>query len=79
MIKHSFMSLIEEKIIFSRYKINKLSDQKKFIVDLEFSICLEKNKCTVTLPLFTRQLMPQPFCDMNMNFSIPGKAICDFS
>ncbi|XP_076116682.1 uncharacterized protein LOC143084161 [Mytilus galloprovincialis] len=67
-----------QEVIRIKYKINKLSEQKKFIVDLEFSICLEKDKCATKLPLFTKQLIPQPFCDMNMNFSITDVSLSEW-
>ncbi|XP_071150838.1 uncharacterized protein [Mytilus edulis] len=59
----------EEKlveIIRIKYKIERLEEQKKLIIDAELKICLEKEDCSTTVKLFDQQLVSQPLCDMEM-------------
>ncbi|VDI70198.1 Hypothetical predicted protein [Mytilus galloprovincialis] len=54
------------EVIRIRYKIDRLEEQKKLIVDVEFKICLEGSVCGTSFKLFDKQLIPQPLCDMEM-------------
>ncbi|XP_063420822.1 uncharacterized protein LOC134706043 [Mytilus trossulus] len=67
-----------QEIFRIRFKINKLSDQKKFIIDLDFSVCLEKNLCFPTLTVFKDQLIPQPLCDLEMEFKSKNASLFDW-
>jgi hypothetical protein len=55
-----------------RYKIDRLEEQKKLILDAEFNICLE-NTCGTAFKIFDQQLIPQPLCDMEMTGQLLGK------
>ncbi|XP_052090897.1 uncharacterized protein LOC127727822 [Mytilus californianus] len=54
------------EVIRIRYKIDRLEEQKKLIVDVEFKICLEGSVCGTSFKLFDKQLISQPLCDMEM-------------
>ncbi|VDI38371.1 SWI/SNF-related matrix-associated actin-dependent regulator of chromatin subfamily E, member 1 [Mytilus galloprovincialis] len=59
----------EEKlveIIRIKYKIDRLEEQKKLIIEAELKICLEKEDCSIIIKLFDQQLISQPLCDMEM-------------
>ncbi|CAG2196994.1 unnamed protein product [Mytilus edulis] len=56
------------------YKIDRLEEQKKLIIDAELKICLEKEDCSIIIKLFDQQLVSQPLCDMEM-----GGQLLDFS
>ncbi|CAG2190929.1 unnamed protein product [Mytilus edulis] len=78
---YTWGEVIEERLqeIFRiKFKIQKLSDQKKFIVDLDFSVCLEKNVCNPTLIMFKDQLIPQPLCDLDMGFKSENMSLFEW-
>ncbi|XP_071145134.1 uncharacterized protein [Mytilus edulis] len=78
---YTWGEVIEERLqeIFRiKFKIQKLPDQKKFIVDLDFSVCLEKNVCNPTLTMFKDQLIPHPLCDLDMGFKSENMSLFEW-
>jgi hypothetical protein len=59
-------------LVLYRYKVDRLEEQKKLILDAEFNICLE-NTCGTSFKIFDKQLIPQPLCDMEMKGQLLGK------
>ena len=53
-----------------RYAIDKLDEEKSFLVDLSVMVCID-NSCN-TVPIVSQLLVPIPFCNPNATFSLPG-------
>jgi hypothetical protein len=67
------MSFFISKYLFdNRYKIDRLEEEKKLIIDAEIKICLEKEVCGSPFKVFDQQLIPQPLCDMEMGGQLLG-------
>ncbi|KAK6174798.1 hypothetical protein SNE40_013376 [Patella caerulea] len=64
----------EEKLsemMFISFKIDRLVNEKIFIVDLTIKMCLKgPDSCEVELPVFTQNRLPMPLCNMQMGFKI---------
>ena len=60
---------------FCRFKIEQLSNQKKYIVDLEFSICLEPGTCGISFVVLKDHSLPQIDCDLAMDYQVKSKYI----
>lgn len=63
---------ISKYLFDNRYKIDRLKEEKKLIIDAEIKICLEKEVCGSSFKVFDRQLIPQPLCDMEMGGQLLG-------
>ncbi|KAL3873935.1 hypothetical protein ACJMK2_037012, partial [Sinanodonta woodiana] len=58
-------------ILKIRFMLERLDGEKKLIADLDFSLCMEgSGPCQFDLPILKQTTLPQPLCDMNMNFSM---------
>ena len=65
-------SIFNEAILFffNRYAVDKLDEEKSFQIDLSLVLCIDNN-CE-TIPVFSKLLVPIPFCNPNGTFSLPG-------
>jgi hypothetical protein len=70
---------ISKYLFDNRYKINRLEEEKKLIIDAEIKICLEKEVCGSAFKVFDRQLIPQPLCDMEMDGFFFTQSVNDIS
>ncbi|VDI41394.1 Hypothetical predicted protein [Mytilus galloprovincialis] len=66
------------EIIRIKYKIDRLEEQKKLIIDAELKICLEKEDCSIIIKLFDQQLVSQPLCDMEMGGQLLNLSFTDW-
>ena len=57
------------------YIIDKLSDEKVFVLDFAFSVCLpDDDTCLLpSLDILKNTKVPIPFCNKNFSLSLPGK------
>jgi len=67
---------MQESIIVSyllcRFSIKKPAGMKKFIVDMTAKACFN-SRCVPNIKIFDGTEIPQPVCDMNVNFNLKGK------
>ena len=63
---------ISKYLFDNRYKIDRLEEEKKLIIDAEIKICFEKEVCGSSFKVFDQQLIPQPLCDMEMGGQLLG-------
>jgi hypothetical protein len=63
---------ISKYLFDNRYKIDRLEEEKKLIIDAEIKICFEKEVCSSSFKVFDQQLIPQPLCDMEMGGQLLG-------
>lgn len=60
-------------IFFIRYSIDDLADERKFLVNMNISVCFESDApCLYDIVLFQDSLLPKIMCDWESGFSIPG-------
>ena len=71
-LKSHVFFFISKYLFDNRYKIDRLEEEKKLIIDAEIKICLEKEVCGSSFKVFDRQLIPQPLCDMEMGGQLLG-------
>lgn len=66
------------EIIRMKFKIEQLSNQKKYIVDLEFSICLEPGTCGISFVVLKDHLLPQIDCDLAMDYQVTNFSLVNW-
>ena len=55
---------------FSRFSVDKLSEQKLFRIDFTFTLTLEEE--TTVNPILRDFTLPVPICNQDIPFSLPG-------
>ncbi|VDI08519.1 Hypothetical predicted protein [Mytilus galloprovincialis] len=58
-----------------KYKVFDLAEDRMYIVDLKFELCLEythPNDCIWNISIFDKQKFPKPSCNWDEGFYIPG-------
>lgn len=55
------------------FKIVDLEAERKYMVNLDFSVCMETNgTCEISVPVLVNTLLPKPVCDWDNDFVIPS-------
>ena len=66
----------ESKLVsLCRFSIKKpagMNEMKMFIVDMTAKACFN-SRCVPNIKIFDGTEIPQPVCDMNINFNLKGK------
>ena len=61
------------------FKIVDLEAERKYMVNLDFSICMETNgTCEISVPVLVNTLLPKPVCDWDNDFVIPTFSFSGF-
>ena len=55
------------------YAIDKLDDEKVFVIDLSVKVCTEPDNCIFDLPIVDDHKIPIPLCNSNFSLALPGK------
>ena len=61
--------MLSAAIIF-RYLIDKLDEEKSFLVDFSLDLCID-DTCEM-VPIVSKLLVPIPLCNPNGTFTLPG-------
>ncbi|KAK3101652.1 hypothetical protein FSP39_005219 [Pinctada imbricata] len=56
------------KSSYKLYKIERLEDSKKFIVDMDLLICFEPGSCIIETTIMSQVVLPEEVCNLNMPF-----------
>ncbi|KAK3589057.1 hypothetical protein CHS0354_008707 [Potamilus streckersoni] len=59
-------------VIRLSYSVFDLASEKKYLLNLNLSICFEAEACVITQPVFKNVKLPKVLCDWNSSFLIPG-------
>ena len=59
------------------YTINKLTEDKVFVLDLALSLCLPDSSCDIapSIDILKGTRVPIPLCNENATFALPGMKI----
>ncbi|KAK3102203.1 hypothetical protein FSP39_009587 [Pinctada imbricata] len=66
-----FASTVEfslSNVMKMRYKIERLLDARKFIVDLDVLMCFEQDSCVAESTILSQVVLPEEVCNLNMPF-----------
>lgn len=60
------------KIYISRFKAIRLEVSKKYVLDMDVSVCLEPGQCDLDVSILDQVLIPILNCDLTMDFAVKG-------
>ncbi len=58
------------------YTINRLEDQKVFVIALTAKVCIDQQDCLIDLPIVNDYKVPIPLCNTNFSLILPGMLNC---
>lgn len=59
-------------VIFIKFKAIKLEVSKKYVLDMDVSLCLEPDHCDLDVSILDQVLIPILNCDLTMDFDVKG-------
>ncbi|ESO82597.1 hypothetical protein LOTGIDRAFT_236952 [Lottia gigantea] len=72
-------SLSMQKLVTAQFTIDDLNSEKKFLVNLNISICLEKDKpCFLSVPVLTNTKIPKLVCDWDSTLALKDFSLSDW-
>ena len=70
----SYSYYVLNLFFYCRFKIEQLTSQRKYLVDLEFNICPEPGVCDISFVVFKEHLLPQVDCDLAMDYQVASES-----